>query len=118
MTVMDGEDPACPGTGDGEYIELWFDDHVKPRDYIRGHVDSAAAREAMKAHVEDYRDTDILMIEHKWARWEFPTEMERGVLGFERTFRPYERPGTGCFRVTAVTVMMDLRPPSAQAEKP
>lgn len=99
---------------DGEYMELWFDDHVKPRDYIRGHVDSEAARRVIRDHVEDYRETDVLMLEHKWARWEFPTEMERNGLGFERTFRPYDRSGVGRFKVTAVTVMTDLRPPSPQ----
>lgn len=99
------------GERDGEYIELWFDDHVQDRDYLRGHVDMETAREAIRTQCGLF-DHEVLILVPKYARWEFPTESERDGLGFDMTFRSYDEPGRGRFKVTLV------RRAQPQGEKP
>lgn len=86
---------------DGEFMELWFDDYVRDREYVRGHVDMETAREAIRTH-NGLADHEELILVHKYARWEFPDDMEKNQLGFDMTFRPYEEPGRGRFKVTLV----------------
>lgn len=84
---------------DGEYLSLWFDSNPQP-EYVRGHVTKEVA--VASAEAEHGPFNVEVIVTHKWARWEFPTETERDHLGFEMTFRPLNEKARGAFAVTEI----------------
>jgi hypothetical protein len=83
-----------------EYIDLWWD-MDDPPEYVRGHVSSQEAIEAIEA-VAGTLNIDGLEyfdFNHRWARWE-PANTHMRAYGCERTMMVYDEKGRGMFAVT------------------
>lgn len=93
-----------------EYIELWFD-YDDPPEYVRGHVDEAAARKAINDATGGAVDgLDEFELKHRWARWE-PAGSHMRACGCDRVMNVYDDKGRGMFAVTEMKRRPKPAPP-------
>ena len=67
--------------------------------YIMGHVEMEEAKKVFERGDPDY---EIALPYHTWARWQVGRD-EDGERG--QFFSPCDKPGRGCFKVTAAKVI-------------